>query len=97
MPGKLVACLLACVVLACAAAREAQARDEEWFKVVGPRAWLINYDPTSLSSRLDSETSYEQDRGGDHTVEMKNQVRLAGTPLDGPWMELRPITVWRLA
>jgi len=34
-------------------------------------------------SWLCNEASHEQDSGGDDTLEMKNQIRLAIAPLDG--------------
>jgi hypothetical protein len=55
---------------------------EDWFRPVGPRAWLGNYDPTLIGRRLYSETSYESDRNGDYTLKMANSVRDAFSPTD---------------
>jgi hypothetical protein len=74
--------LLAAASLLVASVSGAESDDQSWFKAVGPRDWLVNYDPTLLGSRLYQETSYEQDRGGDYTLELRNEVRLARGALD---------------
>lgn len=72
--------LAASVLLGCAGAR-ADDRGVKWFEAADSRAWLVDYDPTLIGRRVYSKSSFEDDRGGDYTMEVDNSVRYAFSPV----------------
>lgn len=49
--------------------------EQNWFKAVGRRDWLANYDPTLIGRRITSEFSYEDDRGSKSTAKLDLTIR----------------------
>jgi len=70
--------LAALASLACAAP---PADDARWYEAIGARAFQANYDPTLIGRRLLAEASFEDDRDGTTTTELKQGARYSALVL----------------